>query len=167
MSDTKTLDILKQALLLERRGKILYETIALQTKIQSVKEFFKQMALEEESHITTISTHFKQFNEHGEFKHPNYDFPDSQSITNHVLTDKIQKEIAAASFEAAAISAAMSLEQQAINLYTDRATHAENSEEKKLYEWLAAWERTHLDFLSSLDNSIQQNIWFDNHFWPM
>ena len=83
-----------------------------------------------------------------------------------VLTQEITAKIAAAGFEAAAISAAMAMEQQAIKLYHNRAGEARDIEEKTLYEWLASWETTHLELLSKIDRELTESIWHNNYFWP-
>jgi rubrerythrin len=83
-----------------------------------------------------------------------------------VITADFKKEISAADYEGAAISAAMSMEQNAIKLYGDRASEANDPNEKALYRWLADWEAQHLNFLSEIDKDLKEQIWHDNSFWP-
>ncbi len=78
----------------------------------------------------------------------------------------LKEEISAVDYEAAAISAAMSMEKNAIRLYAERSTEAEDPNEKALYEWLAEWERQHLNFLTEIDKELTEKIWHDNSFWP-
>ena len=47
MSEDKTTDILKSAILLEKRGRAFYENAAQQTSAAVVKRFFEMMADEE------------------------------------------------------------------------------------------------------------------------
>ncbi|MCK7507656.1 MAG: hypothetical protein MZV70_28840 [Desulfobacterales bacterium] len=56
--------------------------------------------------------------------------------------------MSAADFEAAAVAAAMSMEKNAIEIYSRRAAEAQDPDEKALYDWLAKWETAHLDFLA-------------------
>jgi rubrerythrin len=94
------------------------------------------------------------------------DTPDTaDNIADKVLTSDLVDAIAAADYEAAAISAAMAMEKKAIRLYADRAATAEDPEEKALYDWLSRWEQSHLSFLSDLDREITERIWHDNNFW--
>ncbi|MDZ7724486.1 MAG: hypothetical protein U5R06_17210 [candidate division KSB1 bacterium] len=58
------------------------------------------------------------------------------------------------------------MEQKSIDLYAARAESSEDSEEKKLYHWLADWEQTHLDMLVKMDQELTEDIWYDNQFWP-
>jgi rubrerythrin len=74
--------------------------------------------------------------------------------------------LSAADYEAAAISAAMSMEEKAIKLYSDRSAEAADPNEKALYQWLADWEKQHLHFLSAIDKELTEQIWHDNNFWP-
>ena len=70
-----------------------------------------------------------------------------------------------AGHNAAAISAAMSMEQIAIQLYAKRAEKAQDANEKALYDWLARWEMQHLKFLSEIDRELKEQIWNDSSFW--
>ena len=82
------------------------------------------------------------------------------------MNQKIKEKISAAGFEAAAISAAISMEKQAVKLYTESAQTTSDPEAKALYEWLSRWEREHLSLLLDIDKSLREKIWFDNQFWP-
>lgn len=55
MTEDKSLDILKQAILLEKRGKSFYQSSAEQAENQAVKDFFEAMADEETHHIKILS----------------------------------------------------------------------------------------------------------------
>jgi len=83
-----------------------------------------------------------------------------------VLNKPIKDKINAASFEAAAIGAAISMEERAVKIYSDRAKSATDPEEKNLYEWLSEWEGEHLTQLLEIDRTLTENIWHDNNFWP-
>ena len=80
--------------------------------------------------------------------------------------DLLAEEKSAADYEAAAISAAIAMEKNAIQLYSDRASTAADPNEKALYKWLAAWERQHLNFLAEIDKELTEEVWYDNNFWP-
>ena len=74
--------------------------------------------------------------------------------------------ISAAGFEAAAISAAISMEERAIKLYSESTKIASEPEAKDFYEWLSQWERKHLSLLLDIDKALREKIWYDNQFWP-
>ena len=161
----QTLEILKQALLLESRGRAFYRKVAENAKDSAVKEFFQMMAAEEEKHVAVLTERFKEYHANDCFAACSYETT-GELDTGTVISDDVKGKIAAAGFEAAAVSAAMAFEERAIKLYAERARAADNSEEKALYEWLAEWERGHLKMLADIDREITEQVWSDNQFWP-
>ena len=166
MGDNVALEILKSAILLERRGKAFYAKVAEQTQSDAAKRFFKMMADEEEKHVGILSEHFNNYLQKKTFGTAEYDHAPSEALSSKVLTEELKEQLSAADFEAAAISAAMSMEKNAIALYSERAQAATDMDEKALYEWLSDWEKTHLNFLAEIDKELTDKIWHDNNFWP-
>jgi rubrerythrin len=164
MTESNALDILKHAILLEKRGKAFYRTAADQSTNDDVKSFFDTMAAEEVQHVKILSEQYKAFKETGRFKAPVAQ--GVGTISKNVLTPEVKSRIAAADFEAAAISAAMLMEERAIALYANRGNEAQDPEEKKLYRWLADWEKEHLEFLAAIDTELKERVWNDSGFWP-
>jgi len=166
--DSKTaIDILKEAILLERRGKVFYSNIAEKTDSPAVKKVFSMMAEEEEEHIKFLSKQFAHYAQNSSFaqnKLPETDV--NEEIALAVFTKEIKKQISAASFEAAAISAAIDFETRAVKVYSDRAEAAKDPNEKEMYKMLADWEKGHHHFLNKLNEELKESIWFDNQFWP-
>jgi len=167
MGDDKTTDILKRAILLEKRGRAFYAKVAQQASADAVKRFFETMAAEEDKHIRILSEQFKAYQGNKQFNAEQFDDHQQPAIDSQVLSKEIKSEISAADYEAAAISAAMSMEESAIKLYSDRAAAATDPNEKALYNWLAKWEMQHLNFLADIDRELTQDIWFDQNFWPL
>ncbi len=166
MNEDKTTEILKNAILLEKRGQAFYGKVAEQASGKAVKQFFEIMADEEVKHVRILAEQFQAYQEKKEFSTGDFKSEHSGGIASKVLTDEIKKELSAADYEAAAISAAMSMEEKAIKLYSDRSAEAEDPNEKALYRWLADWEKQHLSFLSDINKEITEQIWNDNNFWP-
>ncbi len=167
MSDDKTTEILKSAILLEKRGRAFYQKIAEQASAKAVKEFFELMAYEEVKHVQILVDQFKAYRQNGQFAAGDFTLDASASVVSKVMTQDLKSQISAADYEAAAIAAAMSMEKNAIRLYTDRAAEAQDPNEKALYEWLAQWEQQHLEFLAEIDRELTEEIWNDNNFWPL
>ena len=165
MADDRTLDILKSALLLEIRGREFYRKAADSADNAAVKEFFEHMVQEEESHVALLGEQFSLYKKNGALSGPPAQ-ADMETVTRNVISDELKQQIAAAGFEAAAISAAMGMEERAIRLYSTRAEEAENPEEKELYRWLADWETRHLETLAQIDREVTEAVWNDNSFWP-
>ena len=166
MSEDRTVEILKNAILLEKRGKAFYQKVAQQASGKAVKAFFETMADEEVKHVKILADQYKAYQENQQFNPGNYSEELGGEMASKVITKELKEEISAADYEAAAISAAMSMEKNAIKLYQDRADEANDPNEKALYNWLAEWEEQHLHFLSEIDNELRKQIWNDNSFWP-
>ncbi len=166
MSENTAIDILKNAILLERRAKAFYSKVANDTSSQAVKGFFGMLADEEESHIKILSDQFKSYLETEKFQPSNYDNSQASNLTTSIVSEKIKEQISVADFEAVAISAAMAMEKNAVRLYSQRAEATEDPDEKSLYRWLADWEHQHLNFLVDIDRQLTETIWYDNNFWP-
>ena len=166
MSEDRTVEILKNAILLEKRGKAFYQKVAEQASGAAVKSFFEMMADEEVKHVRILADQYKAYQQNQQFNPGDYSEKHGEQMASKVITAEFKKEISAADYEAAAISAAMSMEKNAITLYEDRAAEADDSNEKALYRWLAEWEMQHLYFLSEIDKELREEIWNDNNFWP-
>ena len=162
MAATPVLDILKQAYVLEHQGKKLYETARDAAKDSKVAAFFQDLADEEAHHMTLLETQMKAVTAQGKFRPPDLGDGDPQEI----LDPELKERINTAGFEATAITAAIAFEERAVKTYSKHAQEARDPEEKKLYHWLATWEKTHLKKLLSLQESLFQRIWSDNSFWP-
>ncbi len=162
--ESTPLEILKSAILLEKKGKAFYGQVANQASHPEVKRFFELMADEEIQHIKILTEQFKSYQESQRFTFA-ADSENTENVADKVLTRDLVDAIAAADYEAAAISAAMAMEKKAIRLYADRAAAASDPEEKNLYSWLSSWEKSHLAFLSDIDREITERIWHDNNFW--
>lgn len=161
------IDILKEAILLEMRGKAFYSNVAEKSNSASAKKIFEMMAEEENEHIKFLSKQFSNYDKTKKFLKPEgYIKNPEEEIKLLVLSDTMKKEINAASFEAAAISAAMDFETRAVKVYSDRAAEAIDPNEKALYKMLADWEKTHQHFLHEINEELKANIWNDNKFWP-
>ena len=166
MSEDKTTEILKNAILLEKKGNAFYSKVSEQATGPAVRSFFEMMANEEIKHIQVLSDQYRAYRENEKFSPGNYQEDNADGIASKVLTKELLKEISAADYEAAAITAAMSMEKKAIKLYSNRAAEADDPNEKSLYEWLANWETQHLNFLAEIDKELTEQIWYDNNFWP-
>lgn len=165
MKTEKSLEILKMAILMERRGYAFYSQVSKSTSSEEIRKIFETMANEELLHEKFLNDTFRSIIKENNIK--SLTLPKQEDkFTNLILTDKLKKEINAASYEAAAISAAIDMESNAIKVYADFAQKSETTEEKELFEWLSNWERTHHEILLNIDKELKESIWFDNQFWP-
>jgi rubrerythrin len=160
-----SVDILKEAILLERRGKAFYTTAARQTESEAAQKIFEMMAAEEDEHIEFLSKQFAHYDQHKTFMKNDHVVEDDSTVMQ-ILSEEIKKQINAASFEAAAISAAMDFETRAVQIYSDRATSATDPNEKEMYQMLADWEKGHHFWLHKINEELKEQVWYDNNFWP-
>lgn len=161
------IDVLKQAILMEHRGKALYAQVAEQTKDEEVKKIFNIMVEEEQTHIDFLSKQLSHFKKNQQF-HSN-DFSSQQhaeDIVQNILNNEITSQISGAGFEAAAISAAIDMESKAIEVYSNEAKKATDPNARELFEWLANWEKGHHKLLLEMNKKLTEQIWHDNNFWP-
>lgn len=167
MDKNIAVNILKEAILLERRGKAFYSNAAATTKSDAAREIFTMMSEEEDEHIKYLSNQFAHFVKTDEFlapEPPKYD--DHEAIAMKVLSEDFKKQVDAASYEAAAIAAAMDFELRAVKVYSDRALASTDPKEKELYRILADWEKGHHELLKRLNDELKEQVWNDNQFWP-
>jgi rubrerythrin len=166
MENNKTIEILKTAILMEKRGQALYANVVENTKVEEVKNIFSLMAKEEKMHEEFL---MKQLTEYGKNQSlADIKLPEEtdHSINNMILGKDLKTRITAAGFEAAAISAAIDMESNAIRIYGERAQEATDPNEKALFAWLSDWEKGHHKILSQLNDELKEQIWYDNNFWP-
>lgn len=166
MENNRTLEILKMAILMEKKGQAFYTQVARTTASPEIKSIFEMMAKEEVEHEHFLSEQFRNYSQNKSFAHIELPRQEKDAFTDFILTDKIKKELSAASYEAAAISAAIDMENNAIRVYGERAAEATDTEEKALFAWLSDWEKTHHQVLLDIDKELKEQVWNDNNFWP-
>ena len=167
MNTKTTTDILKEAILLEQRGRAFYSNIAAQTQSEAVRRLFTMIADEEQEHIRFLSEQYRYYQKHNFFMSVTMQTADTpDDVARSVLSAEMKTQISAAGYEAAAISAAMNFEAKAVELYSSRSEAASDPNEKALYRMLADWERGHHQWLARIDKELREEIWYDNNFWP-
>lgn len=162
----KRLDIIKGAILLEHRGRALYETAVNKADDPGVKELFQMMMEEEAMHVVLLNKQYSLISKGEDFDSSGIEDMVKETADS-VLTDNVTKAISASGFEAAVISSALELEKKAVEYYSDCEKKATSDDEKKLFNWLVKWEKEHMIMLAKLDNEIKEQVWYDNNFWPM
>ncbi|MBN1297951.1 ferritin family protein [bacterium] len=158
--------ILKKAIFLEHKGRAFYTSVSRNTESPAVRDIFASMALEEDEHIRILTEQLKSTSRGDGFA--SMDLPDKpDEVVTDVMTSRIRGEISGAGYEAAAISAAMGFEQQAVEYYQGQADVASDPEERRMFQWLSDWEKTHLELLAGIDRELQEKVWYDQSFWPI
>jgi rubrerythrin len=166
MSKNEKLDIIKGALLLEHKGKALYESVIETSEIPEIKGLFQTLAAEEDHHIIILKKQYSRL-----LKDQDYDISELEEshseVGDKVASSETVNSIFGAGYEAAVVSAALEFEKRAVEYYSQQATAAGSKAQSELYQWLADWEKTHMEMLAKIDDDIKEQIWFDNRFWPL
>ena len=166
MPNNKLLEILKGAILLEHKGRSLYNSVIESSKVKEVRDLFSLLAKEEEKHIDILNKQFSRVSKGEDFDIS--EIKDTHAETSEaVLTDIIKENVSGAGYEAAVISAALEFEKNSVKYYSEHAEGAQSEDEKKLFEWLRDWEKGHMMMLARIDNDLKEKIWFDHQFWPL
>jgi len=166
METPKALEILKMAILMEKRGHAFYSTVAGNSADEEIKHIFLTMADEETKHVKFLSEQYLAYEKGNAFIKVELSDLADEEFTRLILSEDMKQRISSAGFEAAAISAAIDFEKKAIEVYSKQADSTLDPNEKELYYWLSNWEKGHLKVLSELDNELKEKIWNDNQFWP-
>jgi rubrerythrin len=164
--DLSVLDIVKSAILLERKGKALYDSVVKTTEVAAVIDLFSWLSEEEVKHIAFLEKQYKRLAKGEPLDAAGFK-PSHRETTDSVLSLEIVQSISGAGYEAAVISAALEFEKRAVEFYSKQADKAENLDQKEVFGWLAKWEVTHLEMLARVDDELKEEIWNDNQFWPM
>ena len=88
------------------------------------------------------------------------------SAPSPIFSADFKEKIKDKHFEMSALSIGMTLEQNGIHFYRDLAAKATHPELKKLLEFLAKWEETHLEVLSKQIKYLQEDYWAEARFSP-
>ncbi|MDC7227665.1 MAG: ferritin family protein [Spirochaetales bacterium] len=156
----KKIEIIKKAILFEQQGRIFYEKTAADTSLDGIREIFETLAAEEDTHEKAL---LKLLKSNSNISADDLSIPEtSDNLLKTVLTDEIINQIKAASYEAAAISAAMSFEIRSADFYRENFDAVDTDEEKKLLNKLADWENSHLKVLSTLNRALLERSLNDN-----
>jgi hypothetical protein len=92
--------------------------------------------------------------------------PDLKAFTDAIFSDRFREQAKGADFEMGVLSVGMTLESRAIGYFTDAARSATEGEVRDFYQFLADWEKQHLDALQNLYNGIRSDFWSDSGFAP-
>ena len=89
--ESKALEILKMAILMEKRGKAFYEKMAEQTDSEGAKMIFMTMAEEEKEHVEYLSKQFSYYVKEKHFAKPDTTADISAEISGEILNKEIVK----------------------------------------------------------------------------
>jgi rubrerythrin len=158
---TDILDILRRAYQVEVDGQTFYSMTAERAAGKpAVQRLFVRLAEDERQHQEYLHQAAEHYHAEGRaaFDIPG-PVPDRSEFTSAVFTDEVRREAQGAEFEAAVLSVGMSIETNAIAVYTDAAKSADDEQVRGFYQFLAIWERQHLIALQNAYKAVKSDFW--------
>lgn len=160
-------EILRMAYQVEVDGYTFYSMVADQAKQPAVQELFDKLARDETEHKAYLKSVMRNYEEQGTeaFNIGKRD-PKLKDFAATIVTSKFKEQARAAEFEMGALSIGMTLETNAIRVFSSAAENADEKEVRDFYRFLADWETEHLNSLQELHKSIRQEYWAEGGFSP-
>lgn len=151
MIDTnKALEILTQALELERQGQEFYSEAAQETFDKEGRAMFASLADDEEKHAAMIERQMRTVQELGQYETlPDIEAPDIDLEAKLFPPERAARE-AEIGEEPSVLDAlhfALEIEMRTHTLYTKAAKETEDEAGRTMYMWLADAEMTHFNLL--------------------
>jgi len=161
------LDILRKAYQIEVDGHTFYAMTAARADKTAVKELFEKLASDEVQHQAYLKQIAKNYDEKGLAAFSlTLRAPDMRAITQQVFSSRFREQAAGAEFEMGVVSIGMTLENNSVAYFSSAAANALENEVKAFYEYLADWEKQHLEALRNIYDSLRQDYWHDRSFSP-
>jgi rubrerythrin len=169
MTDTKEQihEVLRKAYQIEVDGYTFYSMAADQASKPPVGELFEKLAHDEVQHKAYLKDVMSSYEKRGvEAFNVRFRDPDLKAFTATIFTDRFKQQASGATFELGVLSIGMTLEANAIEYFSNAADTAGEREVKEFYQFLADWERQHLEALRMLYDGVRQDHWAEGGFAP-
>lgn len=156
----QVLDILKKAYQIEVDGYTFYSMTAEKASKPAVKELFEKLAHDEIQHQAYLKEVLRNYGTMGTAAFQTKQAAqDLSEYSQKLFTDQFRQQAHGATFEMGVLSVGMTLENNAIRLFSSAAQGASEQEVKAFYTFLADWEKQHFDALQGLFNSVREDFW--------
>ena len=160
-------EVLKKAYQIEVDGYTFYSMVADRAEKPAVQELFDKLARDEVQHKAYIQSVIGSYEDNGveAFAIHRRD-PDLKAFTDTIYTEAFKAQARDADFEMGVLSIGMTLETRAIQYFSGAAKSASEDEVRDFYQFLADWEKGHLDALQKLYGGVREDYWADGGFSP-
>jgi rubrerythrin len=160
-------EILRKAYQIEVDGYTFYSLAAEKADKEPVQELFDKLAHDEIQHKAYLKSVMSSYDQQGvEAFNVHRRDPELKAFTATIFTDRFVEQARGADFELGVLSIGMTLETNAIACFSGAASSATEDEVRDFYEFLADWERQHLDALKMLYDGVRQDFWEEGGFSP-
>ncbi len=160
-------EVLRQAYQIEVDGYTFYSMVADRADKPAVRDLFDKLARDEVQHKAFITSVMGSFEDKGieAFNIQRRD-PNLKAFTDTIYTPDFKAKADGADFEMGVLSVGMTLEQRAIEYFSGAAKHATEAEVRDFYQFLADWEKGHLEALQKLYGGVREDFWAEGGFAP-
>lgn len=161
-------DVFKYAILVESRGYEFYKATAERTANEVAKRFFEEFAEEELDHKRILAELYTTWRDKSKWDEDILKTGRVHGFDIHdpILSQAFKKSLSTTTFDTTALDIAIVLEKEARDFYAKAAQKVEDAELKKILVWLAQFEDEHYDTMVKLHESLREDYWHDNNFWP-
>jgi len=160
-------EVLRKAYQIEVDGHTFYSMAADQASKPAVQELFEKLANDEVQHKAYLKGVMSSYDERGvEAFNVRFRDPDLRAFTATIFTDRFKQQASGATFELGVLSIGMTLETNAIAYFSNAADTTREREVREFYQFLADWERQHLEALRTLFEGVRQDHWAEGGFAP-
>jgi rubrerythrin len=167
--DFKTVeDVFKYAILVESRGYEFYRATAEKTTNETARKFFEEFAEEELDHKRILADLYRTWRDESTWDESILKTGREHGFDIHdpILSEAFKKSLSTSTFDTTALDIAIVLEREARDFYNKAAQKVTDLELKKILTWLAQFEDDHYDTMVKLHESLREEYWHDNNFWP-
>ncbi len=161
-------EILRKAYQIEVDGYTFYSMAADRADKPAVQELFEKLARDEVEHQRYLRDVMKGYEDKGfaAFRLERPGSPDLKAFSAKIFSDRFREQAHGAAFELGVLSVGMTLETTAIQYFGGAAKAASEDEVRNFYQFLADWEKQHLDALQNLHDAVRQDYWARSAFAP-
>lgn len=160
-------EVLRKAYQIEVDGYTFYSMVADRADKPAVRELFDKLAHDEVQHKAFITNVMGSYEDSGvEAFNIQRRNPDLKVFTDTIYSPDFKAKAEDADFEMGVLSVGMTLEQRAIRYFSGAAEHADETEVRDFYQFLADWEKGHLEALQKLYNGVREDFWAEGGFAP-
>jgi rubrerythrin len=164
----ETLKALKTAIEAELTGHEFYKNAAKVTDDPNGKAAFGRMAAEEMKHFDYLRHQYRTVLEQGQYDFSKELLREPQGHgASPIFSDAIRSRIKDSHFEVSALTIGMKLEFDAMKFYESCAQKADDEKARQLYLELAEWERGHYEAFQQELETLKEDFYEANQFFPM
>ncbi|KPJ59199.1 MAG: hypothetical protein AMJ46_12260 [Latescibacteria bacterium DG_63] len=157
---SEALKSLKTAIEIEDNGLMTFLKFARETKVETEKNMFIRLAMDEHAHRLILEEQLHKLMEGQTWEE--VDIPESEiEKLAPTIREKQQRTKGQAGLaEVDALKTALDLERKAAKFFRDQADRASEPQAKALFQRLAEWEDSHFDLIQAeLDHINNTGFW--------